>query len=53
MRVMGMAEKKPAADIWAMVKGVCELVVGEKDRTRDLPTSKPQKDTATKKKGQA
>ena len=50
-----MAEKKPAAEIWAMVKGVSRAeVVGEVDvgdekvRTRDLPTSKPQKDTATR-----
>ena len=45
-----MAEKKPAVEIWAMVKGVWGSVEGEKDRTRDLPTSKPQKDTATKEK---
>ena len=47
MRVMGIAEKKPAAEIWAMVKGVWAEVEGEKERTRDFPTSKPQKDTAT------
>lgn len=42
-----MAEKKPAADIWAIVNGVWGEVEGEKVRTSDLPTSKPQKDTAT------
>ena len=39
MRVMGMAEKNPAAAIWEMVKGVGSDVWGEKRRTRDLPTS--------------
>jgi hypothetical protein len=36
---MGMAEKKPAAEIWAMVKGWEGEVAGEKERTMDLPTS--------------
>lgn len=36
---MGMAEKKPAVEIWAMVKGVSAEVCGEKERTRDFPTS--------------
>ena len=39
MSVMGMAERKPAVEIWAMVKGVWGVVCGEKERTRDLPTS--------------
>jgi len=39
MRVIGMAEKKPAVEIWAMVKGVEASVWGEKERTRFLPTS--------------
>lgn len=47
IRVIGMAEKKPAVEIWAMLKGVLGEVEGEKVRTRDFPTSKPQKDTAT------
>lgn len=34
-----MAEKKPAAEIWAMEKGVEGEVWGEKERTRFLPTS--------------
>ena len=37
--VMGMAEKKPAAEIWAIVNGVLGVVSGEKERTSDLPTS--------------
>ena len=36
-----MAEKKPAAETWAMLKGVFASVCGEKERTRDLPTSYP------------
>jgi len=39
MSVMGIAEKKPAAETWAMVKGWLGEVAGEKRRTRDLPTS--------------
>lgn len=39
MIVIGMAEKKPAAEIWAIENGVLGLVAGEKERTRDLPTS--------------
>ena len=35
------------------MKGVWESVDGEKVRTRDLPTSKPQKDTATRIRGLA
>jgi len=35
--VIGIAEKKPAAEIWAMEKVSFSTV--EKDRTRDLPTS--------------
>ena len=42
-----MAEKKPAVDIWAIENGVSGEVLGEKERTRFLPTSKPQKLTAT------
>lgn len=34
-----MAEKKPAAEIWAMEKGVLGVVCGENERTRFLPTS--------------
>ena len=33
MIVMGMAEKKPAAEVWAIVKWASELVWGEKART--------------------
>ncbi len=46
MSVIGMAEKKPAREIWAIVNGggcgvvmVVVVVCGEKVRTRDLPTS--------------
>jgi hypothetical protein len=37
--VIGMAEKKPAAEIWAMERGVVVEVPGEKLRTSFLPTS--------------
>jgi hypothetical protein len=39
MIVIGMAEKKPAAEIWAIENWVLGLVEEENERTRDLPTS--------------
>ena len=33
MIVMGMAEKKPAVEVWAIVKWASELVLGENART--------------------
>lgn len=39
MSVMGIAEKKPAVETWAMLNGVSAEVCGEKERTRVLPTS--------------
>ena len=39
MRVMGIAEKKPAADTWAILRGVVEVGLEEYLRTRDWPTS--------------
>lgn len=33
MIVMGMAEKKPAVEVWAIVKWASELVFGENART--------------------
>lgn len=39
MAVMGIAEKKPAAETWAMDRVPSGEITGETERTRFLPRS--------------